>query len=52
MRHQVIEAVIRGVIFKINYALNTHCKLGLNKKGAKATYKPLEVLGQNMNTHL
>jgi gamma-glutamyl:cysteine ligase YbdK (ATP-grasp superfamily) len=40
-----LKAVIRAVIFKINYALNTHCKLGLNIKEAKATYKPLEVLG-------
>ncbi len=40
-----MKGVIRAVIFKINYALDTHRKLGLNKKEAKATYKPLEVLG-------
>ncbi len=40
-----MKGVIRAVIFKINYALNTHRKLGLNKKEAKTTYKPLEVLG-------
>ena len=40
-----MEGVIRLVIFKINYALNTHHKLELNRKEAKTTYKPLEVLG-------
>jgi len=40
-----LRGVIRAVIFKINYALNTHRKSEINRKGAKVTYKPLEVLG-------
>ncbi len=40
-----MEGVIRRAIFKINYTQIQHLKLTLNKKEAKATYKPLEVLG-------